>query len=295
MAIDTITSFKFVLSLTAIFPCLIIIIIYLIDIKTIKFSSYFKLEIILLILIFSSLNFFEIFNNTSETDNTDNTILKEIREHFQIALSCLLTSFNCLCCILIKNKKKGFVLSLFLSIISWILHFYLLLFYYKIIEENHKYLISLIVSGVLFGLDFIFYALSILFLHLLAKEDREKTKNCHTNMKRISIYFLSHIIYFGIQTFYLIMQKNDIQKEERIKFNDNYLDIIIVLSLNVLSIVSLFEPKTREYWDKFIQSLKLQKVDTEENEESEDDEDQYDDDDDNLKLIADQSSLNESN
>jgi hypothetical protein len=285
MAIDTITSFKFVLSLTAIFPCLIIITIYLIDIKTIKFSSYFKLEIILLILILSSLNFFEIFDNPS---GTQKDIIAKIRQHFQIALSCLLTSFNCLCCILIKNKKKGFALSLFLSVISWIIHFYLLLFYYDIIEENHKYLINLFVSGVLFGLDFIFYALSILFLHLLSKEDIEKTKNCHTNMKRITIYFLSHIIYFGIQIFYLIMQ-------ERIKLNDINLEIIIILSLNVLSIVSLFEPKTREYWDKFIQSLKLQKVDTEESEESEDDEDQYDDDDDNLKIIADQSSLNESN
>ena len=104
----------------------------------------------------------------------------------------------------------------------------------------------------------------------------------------LKTYFLSHIIYFGIQIFYLIMQ-------ERIKLNDINLEIIIILSLNVLSIVSLFEPKTREYWDKFIQSLKLQKVDTEESEESEDDEDQYDDDDDNLKIIADQSSLNESN
>ena len=241
------------------------------------------MEIILLILILSSLNFFDIFNTTPENKNK---IIEEIREHFQIALSCLLTSFNCLCCILIKNKKKGFALSLFLSVISWIIHFYLLLFYYDIIEENHKYLINLIVSGVLFGLDFIFYALSILFLHLLSKADREKTKNCHTNMKRITIYFLSHIIYFGIQIFHLIMQK----KNE----DDNYLDIIIILSLNVLSIVSLFEPKTREYWDKFIQSLKLQKVDTEESEESEDDEDQYDDDDDNLKLIADQDSLTES-
>ena len=88
------------------------------------------------------------------------------------------------------------------------------------------------------------------------------------------------------------MQKKNEDDGKKIK--DNYLDIIIILSLNVLSIVSLFEPKTREYWDKFIQSLKLQKVETEENEESEDDEDEYDDDDDNLKLIADQDSLNES-
>ncbi len=303
MLFDIYTSFKFALSITAIIPCLIIIIIYLIDIKTIKFSSYFKSEIILSILILSSVNFFEIYDVESNAvsykesitnDNNDyKKTIQKIRNHIQITLSCLLTSFSLLCYILIKEKKKGTSLSIFLSIVSWFLNLYLLLEDYNPHEEgsiNFIYLISLIISGILFLLDLIFYFLSMKYLHSLSKKDREKKKNCRTMMKRISLYFLSHLIYFGIQIFFWI--KLSFSLKISVENFEQILLIVIIISLNILSIISLFEPKTREIWDKFIKSLQLQRVkkeiteESEESEEEEDSEDDYDDENNvSLKMI----------
>ena len=308
MLFDIYTSFKFALSITSIIPCLIIIVIYLIDIKTIKFSSYFKSEIILSILILSCVNFFEIYDVESNTDSykesnsgdkNDYTItIQKIRNHIQITLSCLLTSFSLLCYILLKGKKKGLSLSIFLSFISWFLNLYLLLEDFNKPHEDEKdsinfiYLISIIITGILFLLDLIFYILSMKYLHSLSKKDREKKKNCHTMMKRISLYFLSHFIYFGIQIFYWTKVSFDFLKIDIPSF-EQILLIVIIISLNILSIINLFEPKTREIWDKFIKSLKLQRVkkemteETEENEEEEDSEDDYDEENDvNLKMIS---------
>ena len=59
-------SLELVINITAFIPCMILIILYLIDFNKLKFPNYFKLELMIVILANISLNFVKNYNYKEE-------------------------------------------------------------------------------------------------------------------------------------------------------------------------------------------------------------------------------------
>ena len=71
-------SFELALNITAFIPCLLLIILYLIDFKNLKFQNYFKLELMISLLLNISLNFVKNYGYIKEEDIEN----KDIKKNF---------------------------------------------------------------------------------------------------------------------------------------------------------------------------------------------------------------------
>ena len=310
--IDIYYAFEIALGITSFIPCLLLIIIYIFEFKKLKYPNYFKLEIIFSLVVCTSLSIIECKEVECQNNRVPHyfKIIGFIKAYIEDAIFLLLISFNFLCCILfqkkIDEKKKLIIIIVILSLLSWVLPLYLL-FLYSFVENENKnkndkqfYLVSKTcifnppinkiihysLISLLFVIDLIIYILSIQTLSSKKKRDKKNKETYNTSMIRISINFLSHFIFFALKAFNLFISKNlDSTKNNE----ENIYNIIFILSLNIISIFSLYEGKTREYWNKFIKFLKLQKIENnrhdDEEEEYEEDDDDDDEDDEQITLV----------
>lgn len=278
-------SFELALNITAFIPCLLLIIIYIIDFKELKFQNYFKFEMMIALLFNISLNFVKNYNYNNNNDeikcnNTQLEIIGLIKSYLDILTLFFLASFTYLCYIILKNKnkddKKCFITIL--SIINWILPSYIFILYYLYIrnknnEDNKKYFIS--ISGKcifnlkikqnihlylipsLFIIDAFFYIMIVILLNIQKKNEKEDDKIDYYNdkIKRISINFISHFLFFVSQYINMTFLFFDLFKNER----DLYYNINYNLSLTILCLFCLIDYKIREYWQKLIDFLKFEK------------------------------------
>ena len=117
-------SFELAINITAFIPCLVLILLYLLDFKKLKFPNYFKLELMIVMLVSISLNFVKNYNyyekknknneNNENNENNDNPheqnkcelkkyeIIGLIKSYLEIVNLCLLAAFNYLCYIIKK-------------------------------------------------------------------------------------------------------------------------------------------------------------------------------------------------
>ena len=298
-------SLELAINITAFIPCLILIILYLIDFKKLKFPNYFKLELMIVMLANISLNFVKNYNYYGENKkryekNSCNRkkyeIIGLIKSYLEIVNLCLLAAFNYLCYILLKSKNKDnrkLSFLIILSLISWIIPIYNLILYFlnkqefisisgvcifvpELKKKLHLYLIPFI-----FILDSIFFILTLYELSKRKKSDEEHKDGYKKNMNRITLNFISHLIFFSCQYINNAFIYFDLEKEHRYK----YYNIIYHISLAIISIICCIEGKTREYYNKLIENcLKFEKIDKDKIEEEEEEEDEDDDDNEDMKI-----------
>jgi len=189
-------SLELAINITAFIPCLVLILLYLVDFKKLKFPNYFKLELMIVMLVNISMNFVKNYNyNPGDLHEETNCNLKYkiiglIKSYLEIVNLCLLAAFNYLCYILLKSKNKDSRKLLFLiilSLISWIIPIYNFILYFlnnnksefisisgvcifvsHLIKKIHLYLIPFI-----FLLDSIFFILTLYELNKRKKSDEE--------------------------------------------------------------------------------------------------------------------------
>ena len=298
-------SIELTLCITALIPCLILIVLYIKDFSTLRYPNFFKLELMIALLLNICLNFVRNYNYAKDNsfeiegcnkNNKKFEIFGLIKSYLEVVILCLLASFNYLCYALLntnnKNETKRLV-SIILSIISLVLPAYNFLLYFL----NQKHFISILgiclfipdiklkmnacLIPIIFLIAFIFFILTIHELHLKKKTDEENRKQYSRNIKRISFNFICQFIHFSIQYIKVAFILFDINKEHRYK----YYNIINNISLTVVSISCFLEGKTREFYEKIIfDCLKLEKVESEINEEEEEYEDEGSDEDDEKEM-----------
>jgi len=289
-------AFDIAFNITAIIPCLALIIIYLILKKDLKYPHYFKLELMLILLVIISLDFAssnfsknpdkENSQDISKDNNSDNKskepkyIIVLIKSYLEIVLSFFLLSFSYLCYSLSKTKKKDSSKSLIivLSLVSVILPVYRIKF--NDIENKFDFIINICVISCIYFLDLIFYILIIVNICSIKKKDEENNKYYNRNIKRMTLNFISHLSLCSVLLLTLI--RIDDKKNEK-KNEKDYLDLILSLSYNFISYISFLEGKTTDYLkSKFRSCFSFENLndndDDEEESESDDDEDDDDDD-----------------
>lgn len=312
-------SFALVLNITALIPCIGLITLYLIDFKKLKLPNYFKLELMFTLLTVIVLNFIKDYydddNNQIISPNGDKKkndldhekcdcdnykIIALIRSYLEIVVLLLLAAFNYLCYFLLGNKdNKKLSLIIFLSSICWIIPIYIFILNFTVKDvksENPldcsgnnyisisgvciftpkiKQIIHLGFMPFIFIIDVIFFILTIFELNKRKKNDEDNVDIYNKNIKRISLNFIGHFIYFiSIYMNNICLFKNFLRQIRYRFYNINY-----QIGLSILCIVLCLEGKTREYYNKLIEScLKLEKdVDENAEEEEEYEEDENDD------------------
>ena len=283
MAINIQVAFDISFNITAIIPCIVLIIIYLILKKDLKYPHYFKLELMLILLIIIFLDFVLIKYNNNEDNNDIEKKLTFVKSYLEIVLSFFLLSFNYLCYSLSKTKKKDSNKSLIiaLSLGSWILPIYRL-----IIHENNDYginftffIINVCVISCIYLLDLIFYILIIVNMCSIKKKDEDNKIYYNKNIKRMTLNFMSHLSLCSFLLYDLIMKyKNHFNDQREI------LNLLNSLSYNFISFVCFLEGKATDYLKNKFNSCfsfeKLKSNDDDDEEESESDDDDDDDDED---------------
>lgn len=275
-------AFEFALNITAIIPCIAIIIIYLILKKELKYPHFFKLELIFILLVIILLDFISIKLDENRT-------IDLVKSYFEIVLSLFLLSFTFLCFSLskTKNKDSNKFLVIALSLGSFILPIYRFIF--RIIaHNNYIYLIiNVCVISCIYLLDLIFYILIIVNMCSIKKKDEDNKKYHNKNIKRMTLNFMSHLFLCSVLLYSFYKRYKIIEKKEKNfgRIND-LLDLLICLSYNFISYVCFLEGKTTDFlkakfgaWFSFENS---KANDNEDEEESESDDD--DDSDDDIKI-----------
>lgn len=268
-------SFELALNITALLPCLLLILLYIIDINHLKYPNYFKFELMLVMLVIISLNFVKEYEKKEIFDDHCGENFKMIgilKSYLEIVNLCFLASFNYLLysLIIVKNKKKKSISSIIiLSLINWIGPAYIFILYFIweknfisisgqcIFIHNIKKYIHLFLIPIIFLLDIIFFALTIRVLKIKKQKDEEHSDNYSDNIIRITLNFISHLILFASQYInnILIFDTNNIKDDSnKLKFyHINY-----YIALSIINIVCCLESKTRDYYYKFLNNcLKL--------------------------------------
>ena len=285
-------AFDIAFNITAIIPCLALIIIYLILKKDLKYPHYFKLELMLILLVIISLDFAS--SNFSNNQNKENSkkIIVLIKSYLDIVLSFFLLSFSYLCYTLSKTKKNDSSKSLIiaLSLVSWILPVYRIKFNGKEENNNIDFIINICVISSIYFLDLIFYILIIVNMCSIKKKDEENNKYYNRNIKRMTLNFMSHLSLCSvllidlIRRKYLYENKNTNGKDNENEQQKDYVDLLNSLAYNFISYISFLEGKTTDYLkSKFRSCFSFEKLsvnDDDDEEESESDDDEDDDDDD---------------
>lgn len=297
-------SLELALNITAFFPCIILIILYLIDFNKLKLPNYFKLELMIVMLVNISLNFVKNYNYYGEdSENYEKVgcikkyqIIGLIKSYLEIVNLCLLAAFNYLCYMLLKIKNKDntkLSFLIILSLISWIIPIYNLILYFLnkkdfisisgvcIFAPDLKKKIHLCLIPFIFLLDSIFFILTLLELSKRKKSDEEHKDGYKKNMNRITLNFISHLIFFSCQYINNAFIFFDLRENDRYKYyNINY-----HISLAIINIICCIEGKTREYYNKIIEKcLKFEKIDKNKIEEEEEEEDEDDDEIEDMKI-----------
>ncbi len=287
-------SIELALTITALLPCLILIILYLMDCSKLKYPNYFKLELMIVILCNICLSFIKKYNY-KEGDDCEKgfKIIGLIQSYVEMVINCLLASFNYLCYILLKNNKinKKFTIIIILSLISWIIPIYIFgLYFFGKDNIFHfisgvcifapKKLINLIFISVMLFLDSIFFIFTILILNSKKEEDEDNISGYNKHIRRITINFISHLIFFLSQIFNPFLIESD---EKSKYYNINY-----HIALTIISIANCFEGKTRDFYNKLITScLTFDKVSNQNSEDEEEEEDDDDDEEQDMKIYVD--------
>ena len=295
-------SLELVLNITAIIPCLILVILYLIDRNKLKSQNYFKLELMFSLIVTITLNFIKNYdeddNEDENIDNIENENCDEsyringlIKSYLEIVILCLLSCFNYLCYFLLKNKDKTkkLIIIIILSLISWLIPLYIFIIYGSkkeftsisgvcIFSADIKKNIDLYLIPIIFLSNSIFFIMTLIELNKRKNKDENNSREYRKNMKRIGINFFCQFILFSIEYINNAFIFFEIDKNNRYK----YYNIIYNIALTIISVACCFEAKTREYYNKFIYSClkfeKIQKKNKNENEEEEEEEDEDDDD-----------------
>ena len=291
-------SFELALNITALIPCLIIIILYLNDCSHLKPQNFFKLELMFSLLIYICLNFVKNYKYNNENDRTNSNhengecnqlkykIIGLIKSYLEIVNLLFLSSFNCLCYSLLKNKSKGgkgLSLVIILSLISWLMPIYIFILYFFerdqfiskygvcIFNPEIKKKINFYLIPIIFLVNIIFFIITLKILYSYKKEDEENIERYNKNIKRITLYFISHLIFFASQSIYNSFLFFGI--EEQMKYK--YYNISYHLALTVLCSICCIENKTREYYNKIMETcFKSEKDENNNIEEEEEEEDE---------------------
>ena len=323
-------SFELALNITAFIPCLLLIILYLIDFKNLKFQNYFKLELMISLLLNISLNFVKNYGyikeedienkdikkdfEALECDNTQLEIIGLIKSYLEIVNILFLASFNYLCYIILKNKnkedKKGIIITL--SIINWFLPSYEFILYFLSMKDNQntKYIsisgkciynleikqdINLYLVPFIFIIDIFFYVMILITLNMQKKKDENHIDIYTNQIKRITFNFISHFIFFVSQYINITI----LYFEQFDEYRYLYININYNISLTILCIFCLIENKTREYYKKLIEWLNFEKIKNNENEDEDDEDnnndDDYDEDDDMIVYLEGKDTIRNTN
>ena len=219
-------SFELIFSGASVIFSLLLIIIYLIIFENLKTSNFFRLQFMIVILIDAALRFVKDYEGGKVGDE-NSTILQltcEFRSSFEISILFFLTSFTILSYLTVQKKtiyasrKRTFIITF--SIISWIFPIiYVCIFFmiYLFNEEDKKNIFQwknivvfkfksklisdMILIGILFLVDFIFF---ILMLVKLCQNSRKKKDLNETIVEqqnhclRIFAVFASQILFFVV-------------------------------------------------------------------------------------------------
>ena len=321
-------AFELAFAILSVFPCFLIIIVYSFLRKELKPSNYFKLQLIISMLINIILNFVK--NYTFEHDekkieqdehyqcnNTNYKYIAISKSYFEMVNLLFLTSFMILLNYIMieddKKKRKNNIMFIILSLINWVLPIYIIfiyislndttahslvnidkydnIFYFitgqcvyfsKIKREIHLYLIPCI-----FLVDVINYIILCRKLISKKKEDRDNAITYKLNLRRITINFISHLIFFGVQ-YADIFFLDCFFKNENCSFflYYEYYNIVNNASFSIISYTCIFERRIISFLkEKF--ACCLSEEFEEDEEEDDEDSDEYDDEDEEPDVIYD--------
>lgn len=322
-------AFELAFAILSIFPCLLIIIVYYCLREELKPSNYFKLQLIISVLINIILNLvkdytFEHENRGKEIGDDhfqcNNTIYKYFavsKSYFEMVNLMFLTSFMILLnYILVKDdKKKGKnnIMFIILSLINWVLPIYIIfiyitlndttapslvninkydnIFYYitgqcvyfsKIKREIHLFLIPFI-----FLVDVILYIIICRKFISKKKEDKDDETTYKLNLRRITLNFISHLFFFGVQyADIFFLDRFFKNKTCGISFYYEYYNIVNNASFSIISYTCLFERRVISFLEGTFTCCLSEKI-IEEEEEDDEDSDEYDDEDEEPDIIYD--------
>lgn len=305
-------AFELAFAIIGVFPCIFIIIVYSFLRKELKPTNYYKLQLIISILINIILNFvkdygFDHNNNTIYEDFFCNNFFKYFavsKSYFEIVNLFFLTSFMILLnYLLVKGNTSSKIVFIILSLINWVLPMYIIFIYialndkviesYEIIDNSYnvfysitgqcvyfskiKRLIHLFLIPCLFLADVVIYILLCRILILKKKEDKDNSKSYKVNIRRITINFISHIFFFGVQYADIFFLDCFIkgEKECNLFFYYEYYNIVNNASFSIISFTCIFERRIMSFLNEKFTCCLSEKESCEESEEEEEDEESY--------------------
>jgi hypothetical protein len=326
-------AFELAFAILSVFPCLLIIIVYSCLRKELKSTNYYKLELIISILINIILNFVK--NYGFEHENKPNENLQCIddfykyfavsKSYFEMVNLFFLTSFMILLnYLLVKDdnkKNKNNTVLIILSLINWVLPMYIIFMYiglndkhfsaYEDIDNSNnifysitgqcvyfskiKNEIHLFLIPFLFLVDVIIYILLNRILISKKKEDKDNAKTYKVNIRRITINFISHLFFFGVQ-YADIFFLDCFIKGDDCDFYYEYYNIVNNASFAIISYTCIFERRIMRFLNEKFTCCLPEKEPSEESEEEEDeDSDEYDEDDESQKIYDDRTTVQSNN
>ena len=322
-------AFELAFAILSVFPCLLIIIVYSCLRKELKSTNYYKLELIISILINIILNFvkdyeFDHEEKTNEQLQCEKTFYKYFavsKSYFEMVNLLFLTSFMILLNYLLvkKDTNKNNTVFIILSVINWILPIYIIFMYLALNDkdiDNFDHIdnssnifysitgqcvyfskikreINLYFIPFLFLVDAIIYILLCKILISKKKEDKENAKTYKVNIRRITINFISHLFFFGVQYANIFFLDCFIKgKACDYYFYYEYYNIVNNASFTIISYTCIFERRIMSFLNEKFACCLSEKEPIEESEEEEDeDSDEYEDDDESQKIYDDRTTI----
>ena len=273
-----ITSFELIFSGASVIFSLLLIIIYLIIFENLKTSNYFRFQFMIVILIDAALRFVKDYENenalkenSNKEDDNIPIILKlvcEFRSSFEISILFFLTSFTILSYLTVQKKtiyasrKRTFIITF--SIISWIfpIIYNCIFFMIYMFKENgrdgffqwknivvftleSKLISDMVLIGILFLIDFIFFILMLVKLCQNSKKKKDLNETIveqQNHCLRIFAVFSSQILFFVVYYFTTIGLFCFEECEKRWPGGYNsYSNLIYVISLSMVSFFYAFD------------------------------------------------------
>lgn len=310
-------AFELALAILAVFPCILIIVIYYILRKDLTGKNYFKLQLIISILINIILNFVKDyeFNHGEKTTNIENQCyncykyLAVSKSYFEMVnLFFLVTFIILLNFLLVKDLNYINIVIIILSLVNWVVPIYIIFIYITLNDKNfenfneidkydnvfysitgqcvyfseikrqiHLYLIPFI-----FLFEVILYILSCRLLISQRNEEKISVNNYKTSIRRITINFISHLVFFGVQYADLFFLDCFI-KDDKCEFYYEYYNIVNNASFNIISFTCIFERRIMAFLNlKFScclpennPNIRREEEGNEESDEEEEEEDEH--------------------
>ena len=303
-------AFELAFAILGAFPCIFIIIVYSCLRKELKPTNYYKLQLIISILINIILNFVKDYRFNHEKINYEkffyNNFFKYFavsKSYFEIVNLFFLTSFMILLNYLLVKGNTNKMVFIILSLINWGLPMYIIFIYislndkviksFESIDNSYnvfysitgqcvyfskiKRIIHLFLIPCLFLVDVIIYILLCRKLILKRKEDKDNAKTYKVNIRRITINFISHLFFFGVQYADIFFLDCFIKGEEKCSlfFYYEYYNIVNNASFSIITFTCIFERRIMSFLNEKFTCCLSEKEPTEESEEEEEDEESY--------------------